>query len=94
MRPSPAYWRTPFGSWLRSYTVRRLTQRLDQLQCPVTATAVYSWVEGRAAPKVDHARAIVRLSQGGLTMAQIYARYRPRRTREGHPTTTGQPVSV
>jgi hypothetical protein len=72
MHREPRRWRTHFGSWVRAYTVPRLTRELQGLGHPVTPHAVYGWLSGRIAPHPDRALAITRLSGGRLSVADIY----------------------
>ena len=72
MHREPRRWRTYFGSWVRAYTVPRLTRELQTLGHPVTPNAVYEWLAGRVAPHPDRALAIARLSSGQVSLQDIY----------------------
>lgn len=72
MHREPRRWRTHFGSWVRAYTVPRLTRELHDLGQPVTPNAVYGWLAGRIAPHPERALAITRISSGVLSLQDIY----------------------
>jgi len=67
-------WRTRFGSWVGEIGVSRIVLELGQ--CPdtaVTPNAVYRWLAGNTAPLPSRAQALVRMSQGELTLEAIYS---------------------
>ncbi len=72
MRPIARSWRTPLGSFIGEYGVDRLTADLAAAGQPVTRTAVYNWIGGRHAPRPDCAVQITRLSEGRVSLADIY----------------------
>jgi len=68
-------WTSRFGSWVRHYGASRLATDLGQAVYgqPLRRSAVYHWIEGRAAPRARLALGIVTLARGRLTLADIYA---------------------
>ena len=72
MHREPRRWRTQFGSWVRAYTVPRLTRELQDLGQPVTPNAVYGWLAGRIAPAPARALAIARISEGRVSLVDVY----------------------
>lgn len=72
MRPIARRWHTPLGSFVRGYGVERLTRALAAAGQPVTPFAVYKWLGGTHVPRVDRAVAITQLSEGRVTLADIY----------------------
>lgn len=72
MDREPRRWRTRFGSWVRAYTVPRLTRDLVDLGQPITQKAVYEWLAGRVAPHPDRAMAITRISGGRVSLQDVY----------------------
>ena len=73
MRRNASRWRTPLARWIRDYGTRRLSSALARRGHPVSQLAVYHWVAGRNCPRIEHARAIVRLSHNALRLDDIYA---------------------
>lgn len=73
MRPrASAGWNTPVGKWISEVGVSTIVSALGRNpDLSVTDRAVYSWLKGFA-PRYDRAQALVRLSKGRITMAQIY----------------------
>jgi len=68
----PFRWDTDFGRWVRSYGVGRIVQALGQdPDLRVTSQSVYEWLQGHA-PRPPRAAALVRLSEGCLTLEAIY----------------------
>jgi len=68
----PARWQTPFGRWIADYTVPRLVSDLQgDPAISVTRWAVYAWLAGHP-PRPARAEALVRLSNGRLTLEDIY----------------------
>lgn len=72
MRPIARSWRTPLGSFVGEYGVSRLTADLAAAGQPVTCKAVYHWIGGRHVPRLDRAVEISRLSEGRVSLADIY----------------------
>ncbi len=72
MRPIARRWRTPLGSFISEYGVSRLTRDLAAAGQPVTRCAIYHWIGGTHVPRLERAVAIARLSQGRLTLGDIY----------------------
>jgi hypothetical protein len=66
-------WDTRFGRWVRRYGPTRLGRDVGGglYGAPLTRMAVYRWVYGSTAPRLDHALRIVTLSQGQVTLADI-----------------------
>lgn len=71
MRRHPTRWRTRFASFVGDYTVAALARDLAGLGEPVTVGAVYSWVSGRAQPRLRLAEKVVRLSAGSLSLEDV-----------------------
>lgn len=69
-------WNTPFARWLDGYTVPRIVESLRLSDAPITDQAVYHWVAGRTSPRLEHAEAIVRLSEGRVTITDIVSHRR------------------
>jgi hypothetical protein len=66
-------WVTPFGSWVRGFTVARLVSALRAGGHTATRAAVHHWVAGRAIPQPRaKALAIVELSRGSVSLEDIY----------------------
>lgn len=72
MRPIARRWRTPLGSFIGEYGVSRLTRALAAAGQPVTPFAVYKWLGGRHVPRLDRAVEISRISEGRVSLADIY----------------------
>lgn len=69
----PEYWKTPFGQWVDEYGASRIVAELAKdPELAVTREAVTHWLSGVAAPRPSHALALVALSQGRLTLEDIY----------------------
>ncbi len=64
-------WNTGFGRWVSSIGVASPAERLNRRGYPLTRNAIYHWVSGRRQPRLDHAIAMVQLSQGSLTLQDI-----------------------
>lgn len=71
-RPLVDRWDTPFGRWVRDYSVDRLVRELQRRGHRVTAPAVYSWVRGAHQPKPAIGMEIVRLADGYLGFNDVY----------------------
>ncbi len=69
---SDRQWSTPFGRFIKKFTVRRLVAVLGQRGRPVTNQAVYSWLWGRTAPRPETARELASISRGHLRLDDIY----------------------
>jgi hypothetical protein len=76
-RRAPGRWQTPFGQWVSDYGVNRIRAELG-----ITPNAVYAWVSGRAAPRIEIAERLTRMSEGKLTLEHIY-HHQPRMERLG-----------
>ena len=68
----PVRRRTSFGRWVSDYRVSRLLKTLDARGMPLTSHTVYDWIAGRHAPRPTYAAAIVEISGGRLSFADIY----------------------
>ena len=66
-------WETAFGRWIKKYNVMRLVDDMRRGGHSLTPSAVYYWLRGSAVPRPDKACALVRLSNGALTLEDIYA---------------------
>ena len=64
-------WQTRFGSFVACVTVGELRRSLASVGHPVTARAVYSWVQGARLPRLDVAVALERMSGGVVSAADI-----------------------
>jgi hypothetical protein len=71
MKRAAGRWRTTFGSWVGSVGVTRVVIDLRASGHPVTPGAVYHWVAGRAIPTLPLAGALVRLSEGRVSLDDI-----------------------
>ena len=72
--PNDSRWETTFGKFVRKHSVQRLVFELRSQGFSVTTTAIYYWLRpGGPNPKPKHAKAIVDLSNGELTMEDIYS---------------------
>lgn len=65
-----ARWRTRFGQWIAGYGVANIVRDLGGKR--VTSQAVYGWLSG-SLPRIDRARALVKLSDGALTFGMIFS---------------------
>lgn len=66
-------WDTPFGRWVHDTGVSRIVVALGRdPDLRVTTHAVYDWVAGRRNPTPARGLALVRLSDGRLTLDAIY----------------------
>lgn len=65
-------WKTKFGAWVREYGVTRLQNALGD-GVPVSKGSIYFWVRGCLQPRPKHAQQIVALSEGALTLDDVYA---------------------
>ena len=72
MRRSAARWRTPFGRWVQTVGVSQLTHQLCSAGQPVTQKAVYNWLAGERVPRPDRATAMARISEGDITLEDVY----------------------
>ena len=90
VRANPRVWRTRFGCWVHTYGVDRLVRDLTRRGRQVHPTAVYHWVSGRRAPRVEQAAAMLVLSRGQLTIFDIIRRrrYQNQQALHGEPVTT------
>ena len=66
-------WSTAFGRWVRGFTVSKLVGQLELAGQGVTRHAVHAWVAGRAVPRYERVAAIVALSGGALSLADVYS---------------------
>jgi hypothetical protein len=64
-------WTTHFGSWIASVTVFKVQEALADTGHPVTEQAVYHWLAGTATPRTAHAVALVRMSEGRISLDDI-----------------------
>lgn len=71
MTRSTGRWRTRFGTWIGSTTVRGITAQLHDRGFPLTQKAVYNWLAGIALPALPVADALVRISKGHITVSDI-----------------------
>lgn len=84
VRRVPARWETPFGRWVGDYGVPRLVSDLrSDPYLSVTPRAVYAWLEGHP-PQPARAMALVRLSEGRITLEDVY-RHAEDLRRANHP---------
>lgn len=74
MKRVPRRWGSRFGSFVGEFTVERLTQELHGRGVPVTRSAIYKWIAGRALPRPDAANAIVSVSGGRVQLSDIYTK--------------------
>lgn len=58
---------------MRDFTVARLVGQLGLAGQGITRHAVHAWVSGRAVPRYEKAAAIVALSRGRLSLADVYS---------------------
>ncbi len=72
MQRDPRRWQTPFGRYVASRGVSWVVGRLEADGLPVTPFAVYHWVAADTVPRLPFARAMVRTSDGALTLDDIY----------------------
>ncbi len=72
MQRDPRRWQTPFGRYVARRGVSWVVGRLEAEGLPVTPFAVYHWVAADTAPRPPLARAMVRTSDGALTLGDIY----------------------
>jgi hypothetical protein len=72
MQRDPRRWQTPFGRYVARRGVSWVVDRLEAEGLPVTPFAVYHWVAADTAPRQSFARAMVRTSDGALTLGDIY----------------------
>lgn len=72
MRAPDARWETKFGRWIDQYGVDRLASGLHSMGEPITRTAIYLWIAGDTTPRPSTALKLIALSQGALTLQQIY----------------------
>ena len=69
----PLRWGTRFGSWVQDYSVERLRADLAaDMGYSLTRGAIYSWMRGESAPRVEHTQAVVRLSGGALGAQDVH----------------------
>ena len=84
-RRAPVRWETDFGRWVGQFGVGRIVEEFDRRaakrdengathpELRVARQAVQHWIAGRHCPRPEHARLLVELSQGRLTLEQVYA---------------------
>jgi hypothetical protein len=72
MQRDPRRWRGNFTSFVGSCTVAAFIHELGAAGEPIGKEAVYSWIAGRTAPRARVAAAIVRISDGKLTLDDLY----------------------
>lgn len=66
-------WITPFGKFVNQLTVRGLLRAMHQRGYPISAYAIYHWLDGSTCPRVEHAIAMVKISQGSISLDDIYS---------------------
>lgn len=66
-KPSVTCWATTFGTWVRKYGIDKLAKDLN-----VVPSAVYHWVHGRFVPRQPMMAAIIKLSDGKITHADLF----------------------
>jgi hypothetical protein len=66
-------WNTRFGRFVRGFKPRSLCTRLRPEVSPQT---VYDWVAARQAPRIEFAEQIVELSDGQLSLDDVYRQRR------------------
>jgi hypothetical protein len=64
-------WTTHFGSWVASVSVFKVQEALTSQGHPVTEQAVYNWLAGATTPRIAHAVALVRMSEGRISLDDI-----------------------
>ncbi len=68
----PDRWQTTFGRWVADFGVPRIVAGLaHDPALQITNQTVYEWLQGHA-PRPDRAMALVKMSQGRLTLEAIY----------------------
>jgi hypothetical protein len=71
-------WKTRFGSWINQVTVQTIANKLSaNPELAVTPAAIYNWVHRRNLPRAHVIDALVDLSDGKLTMKDIFEHYSP-----------------
>lgn len=73
MLREPSRWETHFGAWVCSVGVSNLAGMMEAAGQPVTPFAIHKWVAGERVPRHDRVVAMVELSAGQLSMADVYA---------------------
>src|SRR5262245_16172151 len=71
MRRADGRWSTRFGAWVSSVTVAGVLRGLHTRGHPLTKQAVYQWVSGATLPRLPIATALVDLSRGRITVADM-----------------------
>lgn len=69
-------WMTHFGSWIEQVGTRNIVDHLSgDPATAITRDAIYKWLQGHQ-PNPDRAIALVELSEGALSLDDIYAHRR------------------
>ena len=66
-RETDGRWETKFGKFVIDYGAEKLAGEVEQ-----TPACVYHWIGGRAFPRPQIAQQIVEISNGKLTLEDIY----------------------
>lgn len=72
MKRAARRWDSRFGTFVSDFTVERLVGALHGCGVPVTRSAIYAWVAGRARPRPKAAQIIVQVSAGRVRLDDIY----------------------
>jgi len=64
-------WGTPFGGFVREYGAQALARRLSARGFSISDQAVYNWVSGRTAPRLEIIEAIEEESKGRIGFKEI-----------------------
>jgi hypothetical protein len=65
---------TKFEKWVRGFGVAKLAASMRAIgpDAEVTTSAIYQWLYGETEPRSPKATAMVRLSRGTISLADIY----------------------
>lgn len=72
MMSRPGRWQTRFGRWVSARGVTHIVGDLGRIGVPVTSHAVYNWIAGSSLPHPTRAIALVRISNGALSLDDVY----------------------
>jgi hypothetical protein len=72
MRRCVERWRTPLGRFVGEFGVARLTAAFAARGDPISGRLAYAWLAGAVMPRPERALALVALSRGRLTMAEVF----------------------
>ena len=83
-RRRDARWETRFGRWVARRGVGNILGELrSEHGLRITSQCVYAWLRGTRTPRPPCAEALVKLSQGRLTLGAIYGHAAELRARRG-----------